>query len=109
MPSSRGIAILLLAAVLAGCASAPPVAAPSIARDENGRIHRSRSVAAAFKATHPCPANGQTRGACPGYTIDHINPLACGGADAPENMQWQTTVAAKSKDRWERKACGWAS
>jgi hypothetical protein len=30
------------------------------------------------------------RGACPGYVIDHINPLECGGADAPFNMQWQT-------------------
>jgi len=22
------------------------------------------------------------------------------------NMQWQTTAAAKAKDRWERKSCG---
>jgi hypothetical protein len=35
----------------------------------------------------------------PGYVIDHIVPLACGGADAPSNMQWQTVAAAKAKDR----------
>jgi hypothetical protein len=38
--------------------------------------------------------------------IDHIKALACGGADAPENMQWQTREDAKAKDRWERKGCG---
>ena len=29
----------------------------------------------------------------PGYVIDHIIPLACGGKDAPENMQWQSVSA----------------
>jgi len=24
----------------------------------------------------------------PGYVIDHIKPLACGGVDARSNMQW---------------------
>jgi len=46
------------------------------------------------------------RGACPGYVIDHIQPLACGGEDAPANMQWQTRTEAKEKDRWELKSCG---
>ena len=40
----------------------------------------------------------------PGYVIDHVKPLECGGADAPSNMQWQTIAAAKAKDRTER-AC----
>jgi hypothetical protein len=35
--------------------------------------------------------------------IDHVQPLASGGADSPSNMQWQTTAAAKEKDKWERK------
>jgi len=37
--------------------------------------------------------------------IDHVNALACGGADAPSNMQWQTVSAGKAKDRWERTGC----
>jgi len=41
----------------------------------------------------------------PGYVVDHIIPLACGGADAPTNMQWQTVAAGKMKDRSERKGC----
>jgi len=42
----------------------------------------------------------------PGYVVDHIVPLACGGADAPSNMQWQTVEAAKAKDKVERIGCG---
>jgi hypothetical protein len=37
--------------------------------------------------------------------VDHIKPLACGGADAPSNMQWQSVTAAKAKDKVERKGC----
>jgi len=55
---------------------------------------------------NPCPATGLVRGVCPGYVIDHVKPLACGGADAPGNMQWQTTADAKAKDAVERRTCG---
>ena len=37
----------------------------------------------------------------PVYAVDHIVPLALGGADTPANMQWQTIQATKEKDRWE--------
>jgi hypothetical protein len=37
--------------------------------------------------------------------VDHIQPLACGGADAPSNMQWQTKAEGKAKDKWERAGC----
>jgi len=51
-------------------------------------------------------STGRTTGACPGYRRDHVVPLACGGPDAVRNMQWQTIVDARAKDRWERRACG---
>jgi hypothetical protein len=38
--------------------------------------------------------------------IDHVRPLACGGRDEPDNMQWQTRAAARAKDRVERAMCG---
>lgn len=66
-----------------------------------GGIHRSPLMKAHFRQAHPCPATGKTHGACPGYVIDHVVALKRGGADAPYNMQWQTTAAAKAKDKIE--------
>jgi hypothetical protein len=70
-------------------------------RDSRGRIQRSPAARRSFVASHPCPATGKTSGACKGYVIDHVVPLKRGGADAPGNMQWQTTAAAKAKDKIE--------
>jgi hypothetical protein len=74
----------------------------SVRLDRHGRIRRSAAAKDAFKREHPCPSNGHTRGSCPGYVIDHVQPLECGGADAPSNMQWQTVADGKAKDRTER-------
>jgi hypothetical protein len=68
-------------------------------------IPRSNSARLAFLKLQPCPATGLPKGPCPGYVIDHIKALACGGPDKPENMQWQTVAEAKEKDRWERIGC----
>lgn len=73
--------------------------------DADARLPRSTAAKAAFKRAHPCPATGPPRGACPGFVIDHVVPLCAGGADRPENMQWQTVRAAKKKDRRERAMC----
>src|SRR5688500_13186902 len=58
-----------------------------------------------FRLAHPCPVTGQTSGPCKGYVIDRIIPTVCGGAEAPDNMQWQTLAEAKEKDRWEKIGC----
>jgi hypothetical protein len=76
-------------------------APPGVPRDARGRIARSAKAKHAFQKAHPCPATGKTSGACPGYVIDHVTPLKRGGADNSGNMQWQTTEAAKLKDRTE--------
>jgi hypothetical protein len=73
-----------------------------VERDSRGRIKRSQSAKNDFKRSHPCPVTGKGYGSCPGYVIDHVNPLECGGVDAPANMQWQSTAAGKAKDRTER-------
>ena len=65
------------------------------------RIHRSRAAVNAFKRTHPCPANGSTKGACPGYIVDHRVALCVGGPDTPDNMRWQREDLAAEKDAWE--------
>lgn len=63
--------------------------------------HRDPHQRAEFMRSHPCPANGNTRGPCPGYVVDHIQALKRGGADRPDNMQWQTVDEGKQKDKWE--------
>lgn len=68
-----------------------------VRRDANGKILRDPAQRAAFRQNHPCPSTGKTRGACPGYEVDHIKPLACGGADEPGNMQWLTKEANRAK------------
>ena len=68
-------------------------------RDSKGRLKRSEDAKRGFER-----ATGHPHG-WPGHVIDHRIPLACGGTDSPANMQWQTTVEAKAKDRTERIGC----
>ena len=72
-----------------------------VPRDASGKIKRDPKARADFNKQNPCPSTGKSSGACPGYTVDHVNPLKRGGADAPFNMQWQTNQAAKAKDKVE--------
>jgi hypothetical protein len=61
------------------------------------RIERDRAQVRSFRVEHPCPATGRTRGACPGWHVDHVIPLCAGGADRPNNMQWIT----REDHRWK--------
>lgn len=70
-----------------------------------GAAQRSSAERAAFKREHPCPSTGRPRGKCPGYVVDHVNPLCNGGPDLRSNMQWQSVREALDKDRWEREIC----
>ncbi len=76
---------------------------PCRARDPNGVVVRSRTRRDLFRRMTGYP-NGR-----PGYVVDHIVPLACGGCDVPSNMTWQTVADGKAKDRWERDICGGGS
>lgn len=48
---------------------------------------------------NPCASNGRHAGLCPGYVIDHIEPLCAGGRDHESNIQWPTIAEAKIRDR----------
>jgi hypothetical protein len=63
-----------------------------------GSGHNQSNPAAlkAFRWLHPCPSTGQWSGACPGYSVSHTVPLACGGPDVPRNMQWKTKAQIKA-------------
>ncbi len=73
----------------------------TVVRDKHGKIKRSKAQKAAFQRENPCPSTGRTTGKCPGYVVDHVKALECGGADSPSNMQWQTVTDAKAKDKTE--------
>lgn len=51
-------------------------------------LPRSPAEVRAFRAENPCPSTGRTRGACPGWQVDHIRPLCSGGEDTRANMHW---------------------
>lgn len=110
----RAAALVVL--LLATAASAQPATSPPLdaricgtepARDPDGRISRSSIVLRAFQIIHPCPATASRTGPCPGWAIDHVIPLACGGCDSIENLQWlknsiKSCPGTECKDRWER-------
>jgi hypothetical protein len=79
--------------------SADVSSTPTASRDSNGKIKRSPAAKEAFERQSGYP-HGR-----PGYVVDHIKPLACGGADDPSNMQWQSIADAKAKDKVERQDC----
>lgn len=75
-------------------------------RDAHGHIVRSAAVLAAFRRAHPCPVTGLLSGSCPGWELDHVIPLVCGGCDSVSNLQWLPqalkSAAVTGKDRFER-------
>ena len=85
--------------------------AGEVVRDADGKTSRSIKVINAFKKQWACPSTGLHKGACPGWAVDHVIPLACGGRDAVYNMAWmpdegKSCAADYCKDRYERKVYG---
>lgn len=77
------------------------IVANSATSATNNTATRSKSTVYKFRSTHPCPANGSLHSACPGYVVDHIVALECGGLDQISNMQWQTLADSKAKNKLE--------
>lgn len=75
-------------------------------RDANGTIVRSSRVYWAFRRLYPCPATGLRTGACPGWSVNHDLPLACGGCDSVSNSSWMRNDVKKLHDSYERKIYG---
>lgn len=77
-------------------------------RYANGDIKRSSVVLKRFQAIHPCPSTGLQAGKCPGWAMNHVVPLACGGCDEVSNLQWlpddiKSCDGDHCVDRFERK------
>lgn len=73
--------------------------------DAYSKTLRDRAQVRAFRTEHPCPATGRTRGACPGWHVDHVTPLCAGGADRPHNMQWITKEDHRFKTYVDVREC----
>ena len=71
----------------------------------NAKQPRKPAAKAEFQREHPCPVTNKRRGRCPGYQIDHVTPLKCGGADHYSNMQWLTIQEHKKKTAREARWC----
>lgn len=70
-------------------------------------LAREPAQRADFVRQNPCPVTGSAKPhhSCPGWVVDHIIPLCAGGADAPNNMQWQELAPSKEKDKEEWRTC----
>lgn len=104
----KRIAALLLFAVMGFAVADDPRYGGPPERYADGSIKRSTAVLREFQRIHPCPATGLRTGRCPGWQLDHVLPLICGGSDTIENLQWlpveiKTCAGTKCKDRWERR------
>jgi len=70
-----------------------------------GTTVRSAAEVAAFKRENPCPTTGLRRGACPGFQVDHVDPLCMGGRDAKANMHWLSVEDHRFKTFTDVRAC----
>ena len=82
----------------------PSIEAPNTlkqdeARDANRAIERSAAARRAFMEATGFP-NGRL-----GWLIEHIIPIACGGADDATNMQWRTKTEAALRNGTQRAPC----
>lgn len=68
-------------------------------------IERSRAAVHTFRGVHACPATGLHRGACPGWQVDHVQPLCSGGPDTRANMQWLSVDDHRLKTRQDLRVC----
>ena len=69
------------------------------------RIQRSAAEVLAFKRQNPCPSTNQRRGVCPGWQVDHVQPLCSGGPDTVDNMQWLSVEDHRTKTRQDVRVC----
>lgn len=73
----------------------------TICRTKTGRICRSTTELARFKRLTGFPKGR------PGWVIDHMHPLECGGVDSVWNMQWQPLAESRVKDKIEGDCTRW--
>ena len=94
MAGARGVLMLACCTVLL-----------HMSTEVHAEARRSPAIRAEFVRAHPCPSTGATRGPCPGWQVDHIEALVCGGRDELRNLQWLPVAEHRAKTRVEVKLC----
>lgn len=74
-----------------------------------GKVERDYTQVHKFRKEQLCPATKKVSGPCGDWVVDHKMPLCAGGADKPENMQWQRYRESKLKDKEELALCRFMS
>ena len=96
---------LVFAGVLFACSLAATARDGGVAEEGASKPSRSAAAVREFRRLNPCPATGQTRGACPGWVVDHAWPICANGPDVSKNLRWSAQAEARAKDREERAMC----
>jgi hypothetical protein len=96
--------LLALLALVLACVSDVQAHSPATCPP----VKRSSTVLRQFRQRTICPATGKIEPrACPGYVIDHVEPLCKVGkaGDVLSNLQYQEYFASLIKDINERAEC----
>ncbi len=72
----------------------------TVQRDSHGRIERSASALREFMHSDPCPFDRVNERRMPGYIVDHVQALECGGASA-----MKCSAASRSNPILAKLAC----
>lgn len=104
------VAALLLSSALAPAAEyTPALRTPDLTcrvRDPKGQLVRSMSRRRLFLTLIGALDTKHPKNVPPGFVVNHIVPLACGGCDVPSNMELMTVAAWKGRTGAERADCG---
>ena len=92
------LALLLLVPLLCSAQDGRFCGPPK--RTAAGVIVRNWAALSEFERLHPRSRDGRR------WYKDHVIPLACGGCDTVENLQWLPEAAWRDKSQWERKVYG---
>jgi TPR repeat protein len=68
---------------------------PETVNAADGRVIQSNSAHTDFMAQTGHPKGN------PGFVIDYKTPVAAGGSDAPNNMQWAILSDARKTEKWD--------
>lgn len=66
---------------------------------------RDRNQVWKFRKANPCPSTQRVKGPCPGWQVDHVEALRCGGPDTVANLQWLRIAEHKKKSAHEARTC----